>query len=174
MNIWAYFDGAFIGPSPLVSIESVFPFDVASKRLINLNNVDSDDPMMAELSVDVIGAAVLASYSQPVQTRSGIGYGTFGPVFRGKLVDDNGVRLTGAFGLDDATRWLGVAAVAVALVATIGAFVPVIGYYSLVAWALPLMFLFAVFRARIDGADDVRLIVNNLSYALRGDEDDSA
>ena len=116
------------------------------------------------------GVEVSASYSQPVQGRGGIEYATFGPVFRG-LADDNGVRLTGAFGLDDTTRFLGVAAVAVALVATIGAFVPAIGYYSLVGWALPLMFLFATFRARIDGADDVRLIVNNLSYALRGDDD---
>lgn len=170
MNLWLYFDAAFVGPSPPVFIESVFSFDVASQRLIDLNNTERDDPMMAEISVDVTGGDVSASYSQPVQTRSGVGYGTFGPVFRGKLVDDNGVRLTGAFGLDDATRWLGVTAMAVALVSAIGAFVPVIGYYSLVGWVLPLMFLFATFRARIDGADDVRLIVNNLTYALRGDD----
>ena len=172
MNGWALFDAAFFGPSPTVSIDSAFPSDVVTKRLLDLNPSGSiDDSMMAQLSVEVTGPDVTASYSQPVESRGGIAYGTFGPVFRGELVDDNGVRLTGAFGLDDATRWLGLAAVAVALVASIGAFVPVIGYYGLLGWALPLMFLFATFRARIDGADDIRLITNNLTYALRGDDD---
>lgn len=37
-------------------------------------------------------------------------------------------------------------------------------------WAVPLIFIAACFVTRINGADDIRLITNNLTYALLGDD----
>jgi len=172
VNGWTLFDFVFFGPSPPVSIESRFPLDVTTKRLIDLSQPDStDDPEMPELSVGVDGENVVMSYRPYANAPRGSFSYLSGPVFRGRLIDNGNVRVMGTFGLDDTTRWLGLTAVILALSTTFASTVPIIGYFGVLGWALPVFFMIATLGARFAGADDMRLIANNLRYALRGDVD---
>lgn len=172
MNAWTVFDSVFFGPSPPVSIESKFSLDVTTTRLLSLTQPDSpDDLTMPELSITVTGEDVLAWYREWEQSRGGYVSGIVGLVFRGRLHADEGVRLTGSFGPDDATRFLGVCALLLATVLTFASFVPNVGSLGLFGWAIPIFFVVTAQNTRMNGDDDMRLITNNLVYALRGDDD---
>jgi len=47
---------------------------------------------------------------------------------------------------------------------------PVAGAIGFRLWGLPVVFIAACFVTRINGTDDMRLILNNLTFALRGDD----
>ena len=175
MNAWGVFDAVFFGPSQPVSIESTLPIGSVVQHLSALNEPDTpSDPSMPRLSVDVDGDAVYAAYTVRMPERQVPLPEAFRPVFRGRLSSDDGsVRLIGGFGLDDRVRGLGLTAVVVAVITSIGTLARAIAPLANFAWMFPLLFIVATLVARANGGDDMQLIVNNLTSALHGDESPS-
>lgn len=52
----------------------------------------------------------------------------------------------------------------------VGSAAPALAAIGYRFWGVPVVFVGACFATRINAGDDMRLIVNNLTYALRGDE----
>ena len=163
MTLWTIIDTIAVGWNP-VSIESVYPLDVTTVRLSKLSQAGAFDAEMPMLDVSVEGDAVEAKYSPPTGRGRDTGALTlFRPVFRGRLASSDVVRLTGSFGCDGPTRLLFFASIAVIVAMMAG--------YPLFSalWIVPVGFVAASVIGRVNAIDDVRLILNNLTYALRGD-----
>jgi len=162
-----------VGWAP-VSIMGAFPLDLTRQRLLGLNSGAADSAFPLNASVNDYFVEV-AYITDPTSTEVSSLYHSgilhfIRPVFRGRLVTNGGVQLVGAFGGGWIVRFLGVTAIMIAVLMSLGGVEPAVGYIGLRLWAVPLVFIAACFVARINGADDMRLIVNNLAYALRGDD----
>jgi len=173
VNPWQILDVLIVGWNP-VSIDSAFPIDQTKRRLLDLNSdmPNAALPLTASVNDDSVEVGYLAepgSAGVRAPGYSGIVY-FIRPVFRGRLISDGGVRLVGAFGGGWIVRLVGLTAIAIAILMTLDGVDPSIGNIGLRLWAVPLIFIAACFVTRINGADDIRLVVNNLIYALRGDD----
>ena len=173
MNPWQILDVLIVGWNP-VSIDGAFPIDETKRRLLNLNSDSPNTPLPLTASVndnavEVGYVAEPGSAGMAAPGHSGMVH-FIRPVFRGRLILDGGVRLVGSFGGGWIVRLLGLAAIAVAILMALDGVDASIGNVGLRLWAVPLIFIAACFVTRINGTDDMRLIVNNLAYALRGDD----
>lgn len=173
MNPWLLLDFLIIGRHP-VSIDGTFPFDLTKQRLLGLGSGSANTafPLKASLDDDLIEVAYVAdptSSEMSAPNHSGILH-FIRPVFRGRLLSHDGVTLVGEFGGGWIVRLLGFAAIVIAALMALDFVNPAVGEIGLRLWGLPLVFIAACFVTRINGADDMRLILNNLTYALRGDD----
>jgi len=173
MNPWQILDVLIVGWHPL-SIDGTFPIELTRRRILDLNSESTNTalPIRATVENDLVEVGYLADPSSPEMSspgRSGIVH-FIRPVFRGLLFTDESVKLVGAFGGGWIVRLLGVTAIVVVALILSGFAFPAVGNIGLRLWAMPLAFLVACIVTRINAGDDMRLIVNNLNYALRGDE----
>lgn len=173
MNPWLLVDFLIIGWHP-VSIDGVFAFDLTRQRLLGLNNDSANTafPLKASFDDDLIEVAYV---SDPLSSEMSAPYHSgilhfIRPVFRGRLLSHDGVKLVGEFGGGWLVRLLGFTAIVIAALMGLDFVNPAVGQIGLRLWGLPLVFIAACIVTRINGADDMRLILNNLNYALRGDD----
>jgi hypothetical protein len=172
VNPWLLFDFLIIGWHP-VSIDGLFPFDLTKQRLLGLNSGSADTPfpLNASLDDDIVEVAYVADPTSSTASspyHSGILH-FIRPVFRGRLLSHDGVKLVGEFGGGWIVRLLGFTAIVIVALMALGFVNPIVGGIGLRLWGLPLVFIAACVVTRINGADDMRLILNNLTFALRGD-----
>lgn len=173
MTFWQLLDVVIVGWTP-IAIDGSFTPEETVARIRDLN---SDSPTTAfPLTALVDGDNVIAYYQPKPEASAVSGSGSSGivhflrPIFRGRLASGSGVRLSGAFGAGWIVRWLGVVAAAVAVLMLLDSVAPSLAAIAIRFWAVPLVFIGVCFATRMNAGDDMRLIVNNLTYALRGDE----
>ena len=176
MNLWQIIDFLVIGSVP-VSIEGIFDVDETKRRLSMLDNSaeSSSIPLTVALDGDHVQACYEVKLDSPVAAspyHSGVLH-LVRPIFRGRISAGPPVRLQGSFGAGWIVRLLGLAAIALVLCMVLGWTAPFLGKVGEWFWAVPLIFVGACVVSRINGADDIRLIHNNLAYAMRGDESPS-
>jgi len=173
VNPWLLLDFLIVGWHP-VSIDGVFAFDLTKQRLLGLNSgsTNSAFPLKASFDDDLIEVGYVAD---PASSETSAPYHSgilhfIRPVFRGRLLEHDGVKLVGEFGGGWIVRLLGITAIVIITLMALFYVNPVAGEIGLRLWGLPIAFIAACVVTRINGADDMRLILNNLTYALRGDD----
>lgn len=173
MNLWGIVDLVVVGWKPL-AIDGTFSRDETVARLRDLNHDSSTTAFPLTALVD--GDSVVAYYQAKPEASAVSSSGNTGivhflrPIFRGRLTTADGVRLSGAFSAGWIVRWLGLAAIVVALFMLLGSIAPALAAVGYRFWGVLLVFVGACIATRINGGDDMRLIANNLTYALRGDD----
>jgi hypothetical protein len=173
VNPWLLIDFLIIGWHP-VAIDGAFPFELTKQRLLGLNSGSANAafPLNASMDGDFVEVAYVAdptSSEMSAPGHSGVLH-FIRPVFRGRLLSYDGVKLEGEFGGGWIVRLLGLTAVVIVALMALSFVNPVAGAIGFRLWGVPVVFIAACFVTRLNGADDMRLILNNLTYALRGDD----